>query len=109
MATQTKIQGKVRVSEDAFESVNTVDADIGLAETRIAEIEVQRTRLDQDIREAKYDEQIRDKGVAIRQLEATRDRLSSELSGLNRQADSRAQLAIKKAESQAKTRQIGAS
>ena len=108
-ATQTKIQEKIRASEDAFESVTSVDADLGLVETRIAEIEEQRARLDQDIREAKYDEQIRDRAVAIRQREADRDRISSELSALNRQADSRAQLAIKKSESQAKTRQIGAS
>ena len=71
-------------------------ADIGLVETRIAEIEEQRTRLDQDIREGRYDEQTREKAVAIRQREADRDRISSELSALTRQADSRAQLGIKR-------------
>jgi len=99
----------MRASEDTFESVNSVDADIGLVETRIAEIEEQRARLDQDIREAKYDEQIRGKTVMIRQREADRDRINAELSALNRQADSRAQLGIKRSGLQSKTSQIGAS
>jgi len=99
----------MRASEDTFESVNSVDADIGLVETRIAEIEEQRARLDQDIREAKYDEQIRGKTVMIRQREADRDRINAELSALNRQADSRAQLGIKQSGLQSKTSQIGAS
>jgi len=99
----------MRASEDTFESVNSVDADIGLVETRIAEIEEQRARLDQDIREAKYDEQIRGKTVMIRQREADRDRINAELSALNRQADSRAQLGIKRSGLQSKTSQIVAS
>ena len=105
---QTRLQEKIRSSEDAFESVNSVEADIGLVETRIAEIEEQRARLEQDIREARYDEQIRDKSVSTRQREADRDRINSELSVLNRQADSRAQLSIKRGEIQMKTGQITA-
>jgi len=106
---QAKLQEKIRVSEDAFESITSVDTDIGLVQTRIAEIEEQRARLDQDIREARYDEQIRDKAVTVRQREADRDRVTPELSALNRQADSRAQLAIKRGELQSRTSQIGAS
>ena len=105
---QNALQERIRSSEDAFESVNSVDADVALIENRIAEIEDQRARLDQDIREARYDEQLRDKAIAIRQREADRDRVSSELSSLNRQADSRAQLAIRRTELQSKTSQIEA-
>lgn len=79
-----------------------------MLESKIAEIEEQRAKLEADLQAAKYDEQIRDKIAAIRQKEADRDKVNGELSALNRQADSRAQLAIKRGELSSKDSQIAA-
>ncbi|ORY30598.1 hypothetical protein BCR39DRAFT_529095 [Naematelia encephala] len=104
-----KLNDKIRASESSFDSVSNVDVEIELLEAKIAEAEESRNRLEQDIRDARFDEQFRDKGVIIRQKEQDRDKISSELSALNRQSDSRAQLAIKRNEMQSKTAQIAAS
>jgi DNA repair protein RAD50 len=106
---QAKLNDKIRHSEATFESVSSVDVEIEMLEQKIAEAEDQRARLQNDIRDAKYDEQMREKTLAIRHKEAEKDKVQAELSALNRQADSRAQLSIKKGELTAKTNQIAAS
>jgi DNA repair protein RAD50 len=95
--------------ESSFDSVSSFDVEIEMLEGKIKEIEAQQVRLELDIGESKYDEQIRDKTVAIRQREADRDKINGELSALNRQADSRAQLSIKRGELGLKENQIAAS
>jgi DNA repair protein RAD50 len=103
------LHDKIRTSESAFDSISSVAVEIELLEAKVAEAEEQKARLEHDIRDAKYDEQIRDKAGDIRQKEAEKDRISAELSALNRQADSRAQLAIKRGELTSKNNQIQAS
>ena len=83
--------------------------EIELLEGKITEAEEHRTKLENDIRDARFDEQIREKTMIIRQKEAEKDKVNAELSILNRQADSRAQLSIKRNESAFKTNQISAS
>lgn len=100
---------KIRHAESSFSSVSSVDAQVQLAENQIADLEEKRSKLEEDLREAKYDEQIREKSVAIRQKESDRDRANGELSALNRQADSRAQLTIKRNDLNSKNGQIAAS
>jgi DNA repair protein RAD50 len=97
------------VSEAAFDSVSSVDVEIELLEAKISEAKEQRERLEKDIRDAKYDQQLSEKALLIRQKEADREKMSEELSALNRQADSRAKLAIKKSELTSKTNQVSAS
>lgn len=80
-----------------------------MVETQITDLEDAKSRLETEIREAKYDERIRDKTVSIRQKETDRDRANGELSALNRQADSRAQLSIKRNELTSKNSQVTAS
>jgi len=80
-----------------------------MVETQITDLEDAKSRLEAEIREAKYDERIRDKTVSIRQKETDRDRANGELSALNRQADSRAQLSIKRNELTSKNSQVTAS
>jgi len=80
-----------------------------MVETQITDLEESKSRLEQEIREARYDERIREKTVSIRQKETDRDRANSELSALNRQADSRAQLTIKRNELTSKNSQVTAS
>jgi DNA repair protein RAD50 len=80
-----------------------------LLERKLADIAVAQERLELEIREAKYDELIREKITSIRQKEGEKDKIQSELSALNRQADSRAQLTIKRNELKSKQGQIEAS
>lgn len=89
--------------------MSSVDVEIELLEGKIKEAREQQARLEQDIREAKYDEQLREKLLAIRQKEAEKDKMNAELSALNRQADSRAQLSIKRNELTSKRGQVQAS
>jgi DNA repair protein RAD50 len=97
------------VAEANFSSVSSVDASVKMAEGQITDLEDAKTRLEQEVREARYDERLRENMVAIRQKETDRDRANSELSALNRQADSRAQLSIKRNEFTSKTSQVSAS
>jgi DNA repair protein RAD50 len=80
-----------------------------MVESQVTDLEDAKSRLEQETREAKYDERIREKAVSIRQKETDRDRANSELSALNRQADSRAQLNIKRNELNSKNSQVAAS
>lgn len=95
--------------EATFESVSSVEADISVIENDIAVAEGRRDRLDEEIQGARYEEQVRERSAAIRQKEADRDKISSDLAVLNRQADSRAQLSIKRSDYDSKTSQMNAS
>lgn len=86
-----------------------MDVEIEMLESKIAEAEEAQGRVEQEIRDARYDEQLRDKTLVIRQKEAERDKINAELSALNRQADSRAQLSIKRGELQSRSSQVTAS
>ncbi|OCF37294.1 DNA repair protein RAD50 [Kwoniella heveanensis BCC8398] len=101
-----KLNEKIRLSESTFDSVSNLDVEIGILQDKLTENEEQKSRLEAEIRDARYDEQIREKGMLVRQKEAERDKINSELSALNRQADSRAQLTIKRHEAGAKSAQV---
>ncbi|KAL7420509.1 DNA repair protein rad50 [Cryptotrichosporon argae] len=103
------LNSRIRTAEANFESVSPVDADINVLEKDIEAAEGRRGSLETEIREARYDEQMRERSLAIRQKEADRDKANAELALLNRQADSRAQLAIKRAEAATKNGQVEAS
>nr|XP_019013012.1 DNA repair protein RAD50 [Kwoniella pini CBS 10737]OCF51793.1 DNA repair protein RAD50 [Kwoniella pini CBS 10737] len=104
-----KLNDKIRSTESSFDSISSLDAEISILQGKLAENEEQRSRLDKEIRDARYDEQIREKAMLVRQKEAERDKINSELSALNRQADSRAQLTIKRNEVGAKSAQVDSS
>jgi DNA repair protein RAD50 len=106
---QSQTNEKIRIAESNFSSVSSVEAQVQMVETQITDLEDARSRLEQEIRDAKYDERIREKTVSIRQKETDRDRANGELSALNRQADSRAQLTIKRNELNSKNSQVTAS
>lgn len=97
------------MAEANFSSVSSVEAQVKMVEGQITDLEDSKSRLEQEVRDAKYDERIREKAIAMRQKETDRDRANSELSALNRQADSRAQLSIKRNEYSSKTSQVAAS
>lgn len=106
---QIKLNDKIRLSESNFDSVSSYDAEIGLLERKLVEIAESQAKLENEIRESKYDERTREMVASIRQKEGERDKIQSELSVLNRQADSRAQLTIKRTELRSKQGQVEAS
>nr|XP_018262086.1 DNA repair protein RAD50 [Kwoniella dejecticola CBS 10117]OBR84244.1 DNA repair protein RAD50 [Kwoniella dejecticola CBS 10117] len=104
-----KLNDKIRSTEASFDSISSLDAEISILQGKLAENEEQRSRLETEIRDSRYDEQIREKAMLVRQKEAERDKINSELSALNRQADSRAQLTIKRNEVGSKSAQVESS
>ncbi|OCF56822.1 DNA repair protein RAD50 [Kwoniella mangroviensis CBS 10435] len=104
-----KLNDKIRSSEASFDSITSLDAEISILQGKLTENEEQKSRLETEIRESRYDEQIREKAMLVRQKEAERDKINAELSALNRQADSRAQLTIKRNEVGGKTAQVDSS
>lgn len=95
--------------ETKFDSFSSVDADISVLQNDISAVETRRDNLEQEVQQAHYDEQIRDRIATIRQKEVERDKLNAELSALNLQADTRAQLSIKRSEVESKKAQVAAS
>ncbi|EKC98002.1 hypothetical protein A1Q2_07799 [Trichosporon asahii var. asahii CBS 8904] len=103
------LSSRIHHMEATFDSVSSVDADISVLANDLEASEQRRDRLDEEIRNAKYDDQMRERGAAIRQKELEKDKINAELSALNRQADTRAQLSIKRTEIESKTAQVDAS
>lgn len=60
----------------------------------------------QELKGSNFDEVIKSKRDEVRRLEGQRDELHSELSGLNRQADTRAKLAIRRSELEKKEQAV---
>lgn len=65
-----------------------------MLQERITDLTNAQARLDKEIREAKFDEQIRDKRNAIAQQDAEKEKLGNELVALNKQASTRATLEV---------------
>lgn len=107
--TQTQLNTRIRQMESSFDSFSSVDADISVLENDISSTETRRDSLEQEIQEVQYDEQMRERKSTVSQKETERDKLNSELTALNRQADTRAQLGIKRNELESKNAQILAS
>lgn len=95
--------------ERSFDSFSSVDADISVLENDVSSLETRRETLEQEVQEARYDEQLRERRSAVGEKEAMREKLNGELTALNRQADTRAQLSIKRSELESKNAQVEAS
>ncbi|GMK53777.1 hypothetical protein CspeluHIS016_0103630 [Cutaneotrichosporon spelunceum] len=104
-----QLQTRIRNMEQSFDSFSSVDADISVLENDVSSLETRREALEQEVQEAGYDEQLRERRSAVGQKEAAREKLNSELTALNRQADTRAQLSIKRSELESKNAQVEAS
>ncbi|BEJ06595.1 hypothetical protein CcaverHIS641_0311170 [Cutaneotrichosporon cavernicola] len=104
-----QLQTRIRNMEQSFDSFSSVDADISVLENDVSSLETRRETLEQEVQEARYDEQLRERRSAVGQKEAAREKLNGELTALNRQADTRAQLSIKRSELESKKAQVEAS
>jgi DNA repair protein RAD50 len=106
---QTALNSSIRSKQDSFESVSSVDADISVLENDIAVTEGRRDRLDEEIQNARYDEQIRERATLVNQKNANRDQLSADIAILNSHAEQRAKLDLKRSSLESKIAQMDAS
>jgi restriction endonuclease S subunit len=65
-----------------------------MLEGRIHDLTTAQSKLEKEIREAKFDDQIKEKRNAIAQQDAEKEKLGNELVALNKQASTRATLEV---------------
>jgi hypothetical protein len=65
-----------------------------MLQERIENLTAAQTKLEKEIREAKFDDQIREKRNAISLQDAEKEKLGNELVALNKQASTRATLEV---------------
>lgn len=92
-----------------MDSFSSCDADIKLNENELAAIESRRKALDEEIKQASYDDQIRERISSIRHKEDERDKLQAEVKALSQQGESRAKLSFKRSALETKNSQVTAS
>ncbi|KAI5481385.1 DNA repair protein rad50 [Pseudohyphozyma bogoriensis] len=102
---RTSVANQIRGANDKIRSINrkleattTSVADITYGESSLAEEKRRKKELEDTVAAANYPEQLRTKAAESRALEEKREALHHELSTLNRQADVRAKLGLKKTE-----------
>ncbi|WVO14305.1 hypothetical protein L204_101937 [Cryptococcus depauperatus] len=100
------LKQKILRAEDEYHSFFDPSAEIDILLNKIKELTSDYDELQNQIREAKYDEQMREKGLSIRQKDLERDKISAELAILNRKADSRAKLDLQRRDLDNKKAQI---
>lgn len=74
------------------------ESDILVHKQKIQEAETRLATSTEELKKAAIDETVASKNRELRQLEAKRDELHAEISGLNTQADTRAKLALKRSD-----------
>ncbi|WVQ84355.1 hypothetical protein IAT38_006507 [Cryptococcus sp. DSM 104549] len=97
-----KLTDRIRHSEATFDSITNPSVELELVQSKLTGLEADRTKLADEIAVARYDEQIQSRLSAIRVKETQRDDINSELSMLNRKADSRAKLDLQRREMEGK-------
>lgn len=97
-SAQVELRGKITRLKASIEAKSSSESEIEAQDRRLQEQRIRLETATAEFRAAKYDATHREKGQAIVSTDAQREALHAELSGLNRQADTRAKLAIKKAD-----------
>lgn len=99
MRTQIQASDK-RINDLATRIANarSSEAEVANLKQSISDSEKKRQTLVDESKREDLGEQLRLKGQAVKEAEGKRDQLHAELASLNRQADTRAKLAIKRAE-----------
>jgi DNA repair protein RAD50 len=89
-----------RINELATRIANarSSESEVTTLKQSIADMEKKRQALVDETKQDNLTEKARQKGQAIKEQESRRDQLHAELGTLNRQADTRAKLAIKRAD-----------
>lgn len=97
-----RLKTRIKQAQDELDNVAVSEVDISEAREAHQEDLRKTGRLRKEIEDANYDEQIRKKNGEIRDLDDLREERTSELNTLNRHADFRAKLDMKKKDSEHK-------
>lgn len=99
ICTQLQASDK-RISDLATKISNarSSEAEVATLKQSIGDIEKNRSNLAEENKRENFGEKLRLKNQSVKEAEGKRDQLHAELASLNRQADTRAKLAIKRAE-----------
>ena len=93
-----RIDRRIEDLNDQINNARNSEGEVLTLKQAIQDCEQKRQKLSDEIREANTDTKIRERNRSIKEAESQRDQLHAELGGLNRQADTRAKLAIKRAD-----------
>lgn len=106
--TSKQLKEKMKNAEEDIDRLGVPDTDIVIARETVEENIKKVERLRKEIESANFDVEIRKKDAEIKDLDSRRDDLTMDLNALNRHADYRAKLDMKKKDSEQKTKAIRA-
>ncbi|CAO1622307.1 unnamed protein product [Sympodiomycopsis kandeliae] len=103
-----QLKEKMKLAEEDIDRLGVPDTDIVIARETVEENIKKVDRLRKEIETANFDSEIRKKDSEIKELDGRRDELTMDLNALNRHADYRAKLEMKKKDSEQKAKAIRA-
>lgn len=95
---QDRIKGEIDEVIVQIDNSRSGESEMLVHKQKIQEAESRLSAASEELKKAAIDETVAAKNRELRQLEAKRDELHSEISGLNTQADTRAKLALKRSD-----------
>lgn len=106
--TSKQLKEKMKNAEEDIDRLGVPDTDIVIARDTVEENIKKVERLRKEMESANFDSEIRKKDSEIKELDGRRDELTMDLNALNRHADYRAKLDMKKKDSDQKGKAIRA-
>ena len=103
---QRKLRDRIKRAQDDLDGVAVTSADVEAATKDWEDAKAKLSALKTETTRADLDGRTREKNKEIRDLDQTREDLTVELNSLNRHADFRARLDVKKGERTAKEQEI---
>jgi DNA repair exonuclease SbcCD ATPase subunit len=103
---QRKLRDRIKRAQDDLDGVAVTSADVEAATKDWDDAKAKLSALKAETTRADVDGRMREKNKEIRDLDQTREDLTVELNSLNRHADFRARLDVKKGERSAKEQEI---
>lgn len=97
-----RIKERIKQAQDELDGFSVAQADIDAAKEAFEEDTKRQQRVANELKEANYEEQLRKKNTEIRDLDERREELTVELNALNRHAEFRAKLDLKRNEAEEK-------
>ncbi|OAV99978.1 hypothetical protein PTTG_01420 [Puccinia triticina 1-1 BBBD Race 1] len=94
----SETRGKARSLDDQIEGIKVTEVDIKYQTAELEAKQESLTKLNEQNANIAHDQKIKVKQEVIKQLEEKREKLHTELVGLNRESDTRAKLALKRAD-----------
>ncbi|CEH16430.1 DNA repair protein RAD50, ABC-type ATPase/SMC superfamily [Ceraceosorus bombacis] len=104
--TARRVKERKKRAQDELDGFAITTSDLTVAEKDFKDAQARCKAVSQEMRESEHDDQLRDINKNIRHLDQQREELTVELNSLNRNADQRAKLDVKKAERDQKAKEI---